>query len=100
VQGGADVLGLSCTHYPFVRPRIEALLPPDIRVYDSGHPVALRVRSVLSDAQMLGDHAAPLNELYTTTDLNSFAAVVSCLPGVPRHRLATATPVRHTVAVD
>ncbi len=90
VAGGADVLGLSCTHYPFLRPRIESLLSGSIQVYDSGVPVALRVRTVLDDLRALGDHAHPAHQLYTTGDSRRFAAVVSLLHGVPSHSLAHA----------
>ena len=100
VRGGADAIGLSCTHYPFLRPRIEALLPPNITVYDSGLPVALRVRSLLSAAQAFGDHAEPVHELYTTGDLQSFDLVVSHLCGVPNHTLARAEPARQLAPME
>ena len=100
VQGGADVLGLACTHYPFLRSHIEALLPGNVGVYDSGAAVALRVRSVVADRQALGDHAEPSHELYTTGDPDRFAAVVSRLHGIPKHSLAYADLARQLIAAD
>ncbi len=99
VRGGADVLGLSCTHYPFLRPHIAALLPSPIDVYDSGAPVAVRVRSLLSDALALGDHAEPAHELYTTGDVAGFESVVSRLQGVPKHLVARAELTPRQLAV-
>lgn len=40
---GADVFVLGCTHYPFLRPVIESVLPPGTAVIDTGPAVAKRV---------------------------------------------------------
>jgi glutamate racemase len=86
VDGGADVVGLGCTHYPFLRPRMEAMLGDRIRVFDSNAPVALRVRSVLADAGMLaGPGVASEHQFFTTRDAEHFSSVVRPLPGVPAH---------------
>ena len=100
VEGGADVLGLSCTHYPFLRTQIESILAGSVHVYDSGIPVALRVRSVLADANAFGNHARPAHELYTTGDPRRFATVVSHLHGVPAHSLSSVRLGLRLAAVD
>ncbi len=46
-----DVVALSCTHFPFLRPELEAAAPRTIAWVDSGAAIARRVRQVLS----LGD---------------------------------------------
>jgi glutamate racemase len=92
----ADVLGLSCTHYPFLRPKIEAILRDRVQVYDSNIPVALRVRAVLRDADALADQPARVHQFFTTRDPGHFSAVVGPLPGVPPHTISRAfvlTPV-------
>ncbi len=50
VKGGADTLVLGCTHFPFLRPLIEATAGPDVRVIDTGEAVARRVREVAQAA--------------------------------------------------
>jgi len=90
VSGGADVVGLGCTHYPFLRPSIEALLGERARVYDSSIPVALRVQSVLRGAGALSDLAAPSHQFFTTRDPEHFSRVIAPLPGVPAHTIAYA----------
>jgi len=46
VQAGADTLVLGCTHFPFLRPLIQAAAGPDVRVIDTGEAVARRVEQV------------------------------------------------------
>jgi glutamate racemase len=43
----ADHVVLGCTHYGFLRPRLEELLPPGVDVVDAAEPVARRVLHLL-----------------------------------------------------
>ncbi len=48
----ADVLILGCTHYPFLRPALEARLPAHIRFVDTGDAIARRVaQHILTPAE-------------------------------------------------
>jgi len=53
VEAGIDNLVLGCTHYPFLKPIIKELIPDSITIVDSGKPVALRVKKVLSEEDLL-----------------------------------------------
>jgi glutamate racemase len=75
----ADVVGLGCTHYPFLRQRIKRMLGPNVRVYDPSRPVARRVRQLLMQRDALGDDPAPEYSFYTTGDVELFARVSSKL---------------------
>lgn len=46
VQSGADTLVLGCTHFPFLKPLIQAAAGPDVRIIDTGEAVARRVLQV------------------------------------------------------
>ena len=46
VAAGADTLVLGCTHFPFLRPLIEVVAGPEVRVIDTGEAVARRVAQV------------------------------------------------------
>jgi glutamate racemase len=46
VAEGADTLILGCTHYPFLRPLIEACAGPGVAVVDTGRAVARQVARV------------------------------------------------------
>jgi glutamate racemase len=44
---GVDVIGLSCTHYPFLRNQIKKLLPAGIKIIDANDAVVKHVVKVL-----------------------------------------------------
>ena len=71
----ADVVGLGCTHYPFLRHRIKNMLGPGVRVYDPSRPVARRVRQLLEERDGLASNAAPRFRFYTTGDAGLFQEV-------------------------
>ena len=80
VERGVDEVALGCTHYGFLRPVLERLLPPGIEVIDAAEPVARRV------AQQLEQHGLPLPQgaevrvaCSTTGDLVTFEAVLERL---------------------
>ncbi len=66
---GADALGLGCTHYPFLRGRIQRLVGSGVQVLDSGDAVARRVRAVLIERTALASTGAVVTyALYSTGD--------------------------------
>ncbi len=85
-RSDADVVGLGCTHYPFLRSRIKSLLGPGIRLYDPSRPVARRVREVLTERGELASNPAPVFEFYTTGDATVFRRVASRLLRRPVER--------------
>jgi glutamate racemase len=79
----ADVVGLGCTHYPFLRGRIKAILGPGVRVYDPSRPVARRVRQILAERDAFAQQTHPTYGFYTTGDPQIFARVASKLLRLP-----------------
>jgi glutamate racemase len=75
----ADVVGLGCTHYPFLRHRIKTLLGPGFTLYDPSKPVARRVRQVLAERELLASNPGPTFEFYTTGDAATVQRVASRL---------------------
>ena len=71
----ADVLGLGCTHYYFVRPAIKRILGRGVRIFDASRPVARRIRQVLTQRCALANTASGSDEFYTTGDPGQFASV-------------------------
>ncbi|HEU4760013.1 MAG TPA: glutamate racemase [Dehalococcoidia bacterium] len=82
-ESGADVAGLGCTHYPFLRQRIKRLLGPRVRLYDPSRPVARRARQVLAERGALAQNASPSYRFFTTGDPKVFARVASKLLRFP-----------------
>ncbi len=66
IAAGADTLVLGCTHYPHLRPLIQALAGPDVTVTDSGAAVARQVRRRLEDAGLLAERAAGSERFWST----------------------------------
>ena len=91
LAAGADVLGLGCTHYPFLLPQIEALLGPAVAVYDSAEPVARRVAALLEERDALAPSRVAEHRYLVTGDVGNFAMVASAL---------TAEPVAAVTAID
>jgi len=83
VAARPDVVGLGCTHYPFLRARIKKILGPGVRVFDPSRPVARRVRQLLTSASQLATQEEPAFRFYTTSDADHFAAVASKLLRFP-----------------
>ena len=70
-EKGVDVLALGCTHYPFLRDQIEAIVGPEIAVVDSGGAVARRTKEVLENEKLLGDNREE-DFYYTTGNADKF----------------------------
>jgi glutamate racemase len=83
----ADVLGLGCTHYTFLRPALKSTLGAGIRIFDPSRPVARRVHQVLEQRNALALDACGAEEFFTTGDPKAFACVASSLLRRPATRL-------------
>lgn len=79
----ADVVGLGCTHYPFMRGRIKRLLGPEVRVFDPARPVARQTRRLLVEADALARNSEPSYQFHTTGDTELFSRVATKLLRFP-----------------
>ena len=59
LDAGVDHIVLGCTHYPFLMPLLNELLPNDIRVLDCGMAVARQTHKVLQEENLLNTSAQP-----------------------------------------
>lgn len=53
LKEGIDYLVLGCTHFPYLIPTLEKLLPKNVRIIDSGEAVARQVKSVLEKNDLI-----------------------------------------------
>lgn len=51
--GAIDTLVLGCTHYPFAQAQLQALVGADVRMVETGEPVARQTRRLLETAGLL-----------------------------------------------
>lgn len=80
-QEGIDFLVLGCTHYPFLKKEISAILGPTVNLIDSGQAVALRVEHLLNEHNLKSSADKPSNQFFTNKDANCFSRVASELLG-------------------
>lgn len=80
VQEGIDALVLGCTHYPIVRPLIERIVGPAVRVIDPAPAVARQVGRMLETLQ-LSAPADSFGELtcFTSGNADVFSAMMARL---------------------
>lgn len=70
-----DALLLACTHYPLIRPDIEAILENRVKVWDSARVTALEVKRVLADKGLLSKATTTPNHRFYVSDFtHSFQA--------------------------
>ena len=53
LEAGADHLVLGCTHYPFLIPCLQKILPKEVQVVDCSPAVAKQVGRILEKYQLL-----------------------------------------------
>lgn len=84
LDAGADTLVLGCTHFPFLRPLIEAVAGPEIRILETGMPVARQLQRRLLGAGLAAPSGqAPRHRFLTSADPQAQAAFVrQYWPGV------------------
>jgi len=84
LDAGADTLVLGCTHFPFLRPLIEAVAGPEIRILETGMPVARQLQRRLLGAGLAAPGGQPPRHRFlTSADPQAQAAFVrQYWPGV------------------
>lgn len=84
LEKGIDTVVLGCTHYPFIRPALEALAGPDVHVIDTGKAVARQVVRVLEQYELADPGVEPGREFFFTSgNPGKVGAVVKILWGDP-----------------
>ncbi|MCC5856698.1 MAG: glutamate racemase [Ectothiorhodospiraceae bacterium] len=64
---GVDTIILGCTHYPFLRPLLERLLDPGVRIIDTGAAVARQLQRRLVEAGLQASAEVPARVHYWTS---------------------------------
>ncbi|HET8655508.1 MAG TPA: glutamate racemase [Longimicrobiaceae bacterium] len=80
-DAGVDVLVLGCTHYPFLRDEIAAVMGPDVRIIDSGRAVAKQLERVLRERDLLAPERTGSFRLLTSGDPRHVTEVAERLLG-------------------
>ena len=76
---GIDALVLGCTHYPMVRPLIERIVGPDVRVIDPAPAVARQTMRLLEASGQLSSESPVQPVAWTSGDPVAFASMLKRL---------------------
>ena len=68
IQANIDYLVLGCSHYPYLIPQIKKILPPNVKIIDSGQAVAKQTLKVLEDKIGLNNELKSSNLFYTNSN--------------------------------
>ena len=64
-----DELALGCTHFPFLKKQIQALLGPSVQLLDSGGAIARQVKRVLEHNDSFAAEGDRIIKIYTTGNI-------------------------------
>lgn len=81
LEAGCDTLILGCTHYPFLRAQLLAILPSGITLVDTGAAVARQLRARLTEANLLADGSPQDPQFWSTAEPASLQHVMHVLWG-------------------
>ncbi|HBS47822.1 TPA: glutamate racemase [Candidatus Dependentiae bacterium] len=84
IRNQADVVGLSCTHFPFLKQQIKKLLPKEVIILDSNEAVAkqvVRILSTLPPEMIAATDHKPNYTVYATKNLDIFKKTAKKLIG-------------------
>jgi len=74
-----DVLVLGCTHYPFVRDQIRAIVGESMVILDSGGAVARQVKRILEHNNALANGEGGMYTFFTTGESKQVGRIASAL---------------------
>lgn len=69
INEGVDYIVLGCSHYPFLIPIIQSIVPTHVRIIDSGEAVAKQTKNILEQHQLLNETNLGNHVFYTNGNL-------------------------------
>jgi len=82
LAAGCDTLILGCTHYPFLRPALQSLLPPQVQIVDTGAAVARQLQVKLVESQLLSTQGPNASLFWSSGDVQLMQRVLPILLGM------------------
>lgn len=66
VEKNIDYLVLGCSHYPYLIPQIKKIIPPQIKIIDSGEAVAKQTQKILEQNKLLNLSKRKSSQIFYT----------------------------------
>ena len=87
LEKGMDYLVLGCTHYPYLIPLLQKMLPENVTIIDSGQAVARQTKSVLEQNNLLiNSNELGTHQFFTNGDEKVLASILS--PAKVKHSVS------------
>ncbi len=85
INANIDCLVLGCTHYAYLIPILETLLPKHVRIIDSGEAVAKQTKAVLKQGDLLSTETEKtISQFFTNGNLDIIKSLVGHVYDVER----------------
>jgi glutamate racemase len=59
---------LGCTHYPLLKPLLQRVMGPEVRLIDSGQATAAALKTILVDKTLEAPHEAKVYHRFVVSD--------------------------------
>lgn len=79
LSAGCDTIILGCTHYPFIKPLLQDMLPASITLIDTGAAVARQLQRLLSQRDLLATGHSQPAQFWTSGDPDNFRNILPLL---------------------
>lgn len=76
INENIDYLVLGCSHYPYLIPKIKKILPPSVKIIDSGEAVAKQTKNVLHNLNLLREENNANKIFYSNSDIGVLQKIV------------------------
>lgn len=76
LAAGCDTLILGCTHYPFLRPLLAEMVPPEVILIDTGAAVARQLQRLLGQQRLLAAGPPAEVQFWTSASPENFRNVL------------------------
>lgn len=77
IEANIDYLVLGCSHYPYLIPQIQKILPPHIHIIDSGEAVAKQTQKILREKIGLSSTEKNGAVFYTNSDSTVLSEILN-----------------------
>ena len=78
---GCDTLILGCTHYPFIKPLLNDLVPANVSLIDTGAAVTRQLQRLLRERDLLASGPARAAQFWSSGEAQKLQAVLPTLWG-------------------
>ena len=77
LEANIDYLVLGCSHYPYLIPLLQKLLPEDVKIIDSGLAVAYQTKKILEQLDLSAETSLHAPEFFSNADPAILRSLVS-----------------------